>query len=377
MAAVLIASCAASAADGGQGYPDVEEARVERARGALPEQVFATAPPTIACVDGAGEAGEASGVRLWRSSVAQVQADLEARGDDRPLYWRRLEALRDARRDCLHRESPLADFAPLLAFESASRGFTDVDYDARTDVRVLVTGFDPFLLDRNITQSNPSGVAALHLDGLHAAVGEHEVEIESVVVPVRFEDFDAGLVEERIVPLALRHGVDLLITISMGRDAFDLERFPGRRRSAEAPDNRDLRTGGSASTPVLPRLGSAPLAGPEFVEFTLPVDAMTAVDGPWAVRDNRSVTTLEDGSLEAASLAELDGRTAVRGGGGGYLSNEISYRVLNALRTVPEAPRSGHVHTPRIRGHDAETIASVVTQIEAMILAAAAEVAMP
>lgn len=344
---------------------DVEEARIEGARAAMPVLLADLAPLPLACEGDAERAALDAGRRLWRDAASTVHRDLDGAGDDRPLYWRRLATNRAARSTCA---------AGLAAFESASRGFADVIYDARSDVKVLVTGFDPFLLDRDVTQSNPSGVAALYLDGLSTRVGERSVEIQSLVVPVRFGDFDAGLVEREIVPLALGSDVDLLVTVSMGREAFDLERFPGRRRSAEAPGNRNVRTGGSAETPVLPRLGDAPLAGPEFVEFTLPVAAMVAAGGPFEIRDNRTVTTLEDGTFEAASLDALSGRTAVRGGGGGYLSNEISYRVLNALRRAPDAPLSGHIHTPRISGHDAETIATVVRQIEAMILAAAAEV---
>jgi len=369
---LLLATPLVAAAAGDDVNVDVEEARIETARAAMPELLGDLAPLELDCAATPEHAGLLAGRMLWREAASAVHRDLAAAGDDRPLYWRRLATLRAARRTCPR---------GLAAFESASRGFADVIYDAASEVKILVTGFDPFLLDRDITQSNPSGVAALWLDDVRTELGtgaaRRSVEIQSVVVPVRFEDFDEGLVEREIVPLALRNDVDLLITISMGREAFDLERFPGRRRSASAPDNRDVRTGGSAATPVLPRLGDGPLDGPEFVEFTLPVDAMLAAGGAFTVRDNRSVTTLEDGSFEAGALEDLAGRTAVRGGGGGYLSNEISYRVLNALRTAAEAPRSGHVHTPRIRGHDAETIGAVVRQIEAMILAAAGESAAP
>ena len=50
----------------------------------------------------------------------------------------------------------------------------------------------------------------------------------------------------------------------MGRDAFDLERFPGRRRSASSPDNLNLLSGGSEKAPIVPKLGEAELEGPVF-----------------------------------------------------------------------------------------------------------------
>lgn len=368
LATLLTASLAATTFAAAPAEGDVEEARIGAARAAMPELLADLAAIDLACTPAPERAALLAGRMLWREAATRVRRDLDTMGDDRPLYWQRLATNRAARADC-----PGA----IATFESASRGFADVIYDAGSEVKVLVTGFDPFGLDRDVTQSNPSGVAALFLDDLRTEIdvdgSRRSVEIQSLVVPVRFGDFDEGLVEHEIVPLALRSDVDLLITISMGREAFDLERFPGRRRSARAPDNRDVLTGGNAEAPVLPRLGDGPLEGPEFVEFTLPAAAMIATGGSFEIRDNRTVTTFEDGTLDAPSLGALAGRTAVRGGGGGYLSNEISYRVLNALRTVPEAPRSGHIHTPRIRGHDAETIATVVRQIEAMILAAAAE----
>ena len=391
---------------------DVEEARVALARTTMPAVFDALAPVTLSSADDEpGRAGLIAGRMLWRSAADRVGRDLmQGAGDDRPLYWQRLAALRAARAECApHPEaarlqserqsapsgelernlqagaqpealSPDTACSEMLtAFEAASRGMADVIFDAASDVKVLVTGFDPFLLDRDLTQSNPSGVAALYLDDARLLVNGRRIEIQTLVVPVRFADFDEGLIEKEIVPLALRHRVDLLITVSMGRDGFDLERFPGRRRSASAPDNRNLLTGGSSEAPVLPRLDDEPLAGPEFVEFTLPAAAMVSAHGApgsaaqthYGIRDNRTVTTLEDGTLEASDLAALSDRTAVRGGGGGYLSNEISYRVLNALTGVADAPRSGHIHTPRISGHDADALRGIVLQTEALVRAAA------
>jgi hypothetical protein len=79
------------------------------------------------------------------------------------------------------------------------------------------------------------------------------------------------------------------------------------------------------------------------------------------------VATLEQGGLEAAALQVLAGKTAVRGSGGGYLSNEIAYRTLLANEYgIP----MGHVHTPRLSGFDPVFERKVVAQIEAMLIAA-------
>ena len=73
---------------------------------------------------------------------------------------------------------------------------------------------------------------------------------------------------------------------------------------------------------------------------------MLEIEGDYPVRDNRNVTTLEF-ELAAQQLADLTAATAVNGGGG-YLSNEISYRVIQRLSKFGGRVRSGHIHVPRI-----------------------------
>ena len=225
---------------------------------------------------------------------------------------------------------------------------------------ILLTGFDPFRLDADIRQSNPSGLAALALDG--TLIGG--LRVQSAILPVRYADFDSGIVEN-----ALREhfakGLDLAATVSMGRDAFDLERFPGRRRSTTEPDNRGEPGGGSATDPRPP----PGLDGPEFLEFSLPAESMVRVGGRWPVRDNREVQTL-CGPLTVNSLADLAGETAVSGSGGGYLSNEIAYRSLLLGQRLGVGFPIGHIHTPAVQGHDAALEDAVVDQVRRLIEAA-------
>ena len=137
------------------------------------------------------------GASLWRDARDQVQSgDL----DDRPLYWRRFA---------------LPENPETMA---ASRNYRP-SYCEDVDFRVLVTGFDPFNLDEHIDQSNPSGVVALALDHSRLAWENGTAEIRSLIVPVRFSDFDGGLVESLIEPLLDQ--IDLLITVSMGREEID------------------------------------------------------------------------------------------------------------------------------------------------------------
>lgn len=303
------------------------------------------------------------GTRLWRQAVRALQS--EEVWDDRVLYWARLSYAAELRQ--------VAAPDALARFERASRGMDHLAFLPEADApagpagkRVIVTGFDPFHLDQQIDQSNPSGLAAMALDGRTFSTASGPAHVEAVVFPVRFADFDQGMVESFIEPW-LEAGVDLVLTISMGRDGFDLERFPGRRRSAAVTDNLNVLTGANPGNPLIPRLSGEDLAGPEFLEFTLPAAGMTEVEGNFPVRDNRNVATLEQGDMVATGLDALAGQTAVRGSGGGYLSNEIAYRMLLANESrIP----MGHVHTPRLSGFDPEFERKIVTQIEAMLIAA-------
>ena len=105
---------------------------------------------------------------------------------------------------------------------------------------------------------------------------------------------------------------------------------------------------------------------------------MRAAVGDFPIRDNRKISTLEQGDFEAPGLAALESQTAVRGSGGGYLSNEIAYRTLLANERVhgrSDRIPMGHIHTPRLSGFDPEFERRIVTQIEAMLTAAVADLA--
>ncbi|MDE0450807.1 MAG: hypothetical protein OXI90_03445 [Gammaproteobacteria bacterium] len=317
---------------------DVEEARIESAARSMPS-VAGRYDDIVRTGDGA---------RLWRRAVADVQS---GHLDDRPLYWARLKLRRDLD------EPEAVDIA-----ERLSRNFNPTFPSGVR--RVLVTGFDPFHLDDVIEQSNPAGLVALALDGTTIA-GAH---VRTAILPVRFEAFDQGVVEDLLQPL-FQCGLDLAVTISMGRDGFDLERFPGLRRSVETPDNTRAMTWASASNPLIPP-DLAGTGAPEFLEFSLPATAMSAVAGRWPIRDNRRVTTLERGSFTVQTLKELAQDTAVRGSSGGFLSNEITYRsLLLQTRLGAEFPL-GHLHTPALKGYDAGFEGDIVGQVRRIIAAA-------
>ena len=319
-------------------HQDAEEARLDHAAAIMPD--------VVGRYDHVLRGANAA-QRLWEVAVADARA---GHLDDRPLYWARLKLLRDRPPSAARAQAERRSRGWHVAFPPGEPG-------------VLLTGFDPFHLDRDVEQCNPSGVAALALHGARIA----GANVRAAILPVRFADFDRGAVEELLTPLFSGHcgAVTLALTVSMGRDHFDLERFAGRRRSSETLDNRRVSSGTSTAQPLPPPR----LAGPEFVEFALPAAAMAGASGRWQVRDNRRVETLERGAVVAADLAELADCTAAAGSGGGFLSNEVTYRSLLLRQRLGCRFPLGHLHTPTVDGHDAAMLAELVAQIRRIVAA--------
>ncbi|MEU5534787.1 pyroglutamyl peptidase [Streptomyces sp. NPDC020362] len=354
--------------------PTVEEQRLDQA---VPQEILArsgfddVAPEFARELTGARSYAQArrivvrEGSALWRRAVDRAQgrgptesrrrealprkggggpqADL-SRDDDRPLYWARLGmtrqvrtwepgfALSDRRRSAL-----------LDELERTSRGQTDIRYSEAAHLRrILVTGFDPFTLDRDIRISNPSGASALALDGTVIETAEGPARVETALFPVRWEDFAEGTVERTLRPYLPQ--VDLFTTVSQGRiGRFDVERTNGAWRGGFPDNDNASRTG---TVPV-----TDPATQPQWTTTTLPYAAVTAADtGRFPVYDHTEVTEIPAGGTEAVVRpgGPTPGSTARAGGGGDYLSNEIAYRatLLRDRLGLHDALPGGHVHTP-------------------------------
>lgn len=324
---------------------------VELARPRVRSEVVAgpgpLAHPEAPDLAGSLRAAEALGRRLWDEARARAQGPTRDL-DDRRLYWERLAAI-----EAVQRGAPpgLAEedlVAQLDVLERASRGYAPPPWEPGA-LRVLVSGFDPFLLDPEvggpdaIHRANPSGAAVLALSGRTLAVEGLRVAVRGVIFPVRYADFDAGVVEAVLGPL-LDEPPDLLMTISQGRGAdFAVEQWAGRRRSVTLPDNARAQGGGAEGAPVVPP-GLGP--GPEFLPTALPASAIWGVLGRAGPSpDEGTLWELREGALHAAPRPS-PGSLAVRGSGGGYLSNEIFYRCVRMRWERGLSLPMGHLHTP-------------------------------
>ncbi|MFE9553170.1 pyroglutamyl peptidase [Streptomyces sp. NPDC006703] len=339
------------------GAPTVEEQRLDQA---VPKEILersgfdGVAPEFTRQLAGIRSYGAAErlvareGTRLWRRAVDRVQGrgpaggDL-SRDDDRPLYWARLGLTRELR--LWQPEFGLTDdqrAALLDRLEQTSRGQSDVGYpQGKGFKRILLTGFDPFTLDRDIRISNPSGATALALDGTWIRTADGQLaRIETVTFPVRWQDFADGVVERALTPVLPK--VDLFTTVSQGRvGRIDVERFNGAWRGG-FPDNLDVSR--TEQVPV-----SDPATQPQWTTTTLPYkDIVAANTGRFPVYDHTSVTEIPAGATEPVDRPDgpTPGSTARAGGGGDYLSNEIAYRATLLRDRLGLSIPGGHVHTP-------------------------------
>jgi pyrrolidone-carboxylate peptidase len=291
---------------------------------------------------------DAHGRALWQAATRRAQATSNANTDDRPLYWARLQMTRALRRWDPSFSLASADREALIQrFERASRGMDTATFQAAAGVkRILISGFDPFALDPNDpSRGNSSGAAVLALDGTTVTNGAVSGEVQGVIFPVRFADFDAGMVESFFGPyLNGANPVHMIMTISQGGSAlFEVEQYAGRRRSTEAPDNLRERDRGTRAVPAVPP-GLA--AGPEFLETALPTATIRQSLGQTSPlpQETEFEETLPQGATPGAR--PNPGSTAVAGSGGGYLSNEIFYRTLLLRRQNGATIPVGHLHTP-------------------------------
>jgi pyrrolidone-carboxylate peptidase len=288
------------------------------------------------------------GRALWAAAVARAQGKLPPGTlpvtDDRPLYWARLQLTKALRQWTPSFALSPADRAALIdVLEKTSRGQDTISYP-RAELKVLVTGFDPFQLDQDIRRSNPSGVSALALDGTVIDTAAGPARVETAMFPVLWDPFAAGVVERTIQPWLPK--VDLFTTISQGRvGRFDVERYNGRWRGG-FPDNDNL-----SRTEVIPIPAGVPtvLPAPEFVPTTLPYAAIVAAPtGRFPVLDNTSVTEIPAGQTTpvVSPTGPTPGSVARAGGGGDYLSNEIAYRATLLRDALGLTTPGGHLHTP-------------------------------
>ena len=328
---------------------------------------------------GIKERVEKDAKKLWLLSVKQLQNDDY---NDRTLYWARNKMQVWLKRHPLFKKdinfvkstvnpnTPLNEI--IILFEELSRNYNDINFSGITNKKLLITGFDPFILDPtrggNPLQSNPSGINALALHG--KTIGDYY--IQTFIAPVRYKDFDEfkegeGIIEKFVTPFITE--VDMIITVSQGGVfRFDVDRFPAKNRGGYK-DNMLWGTGAGNNKTSFKQLT---IGGEEFYKTTLPYRKIVPnVNNPsdtfWVyfnqtfeavgkdypedhIQGTQLIEDVSDGTPENNCIIndfkELQSLQSVSGSGSNYLSNEIFYRVAKLRTQLKPDLQTGHLHVP-------------------------------
>lgn len=336
---------------------------------------------------------QAAGKRLWK--LARQAGGLAEEGHFRPLMA--VLGLVDGIRRNARKGRATFDLIE-SELEKAARGGEDLDFGKGVGkgvdaVNVLVTGFDPFVASGSLQRPaagewNAAGAAALALDGQRLTVPGTKkptvAAVESLVLPVGFDRFDTGLVEAMVKPRLAT--TDAAITVSLHSKPLQLEHFAVGVRDKAGKLEPVLAAPGGSSGPAfletsadLPKIAAATekkAAKPEDIPKPV-VDATITFRFGDAARADRALArlslpaqgTAEIGISDVAALQKIaatmttraDGVTIdftaggesfdaqiVRGPGGSFLSNEVSYRMRRLIRQQGSATTAStfHVHTP-------------------------------
>jgi pyrrolidone-carboxylate peptidase len=267
--------------------------------------------------------------QLWLAAIAQAKLGML---DDRPLYWARnhmqvsLKRLPMYKQDIDWQISTVkagSNLSKLLTqFENLSRNYTQIDFSKAlpSSKKLLLMGFDPYGLDNRIKTFNPSGILALAIHQ-HPALLALGIQVQTCILPVRYEDFDQGIVES-IVKQQLPK-VDMIITTSLNstRKTYDVEQYAIAYREGSL-DNMYIGTDGNASR-FIPNTQVA------YTETSLPIKKIFGTN-----------QTIE---IYGEKVQYDTTKTEVKGSGGNYLSNEVMYRATTVRGTKNTKP-IGHIH---------------------------------
>ncbi len=324
------------------------------------------------------------GKELWNKSVDFVKTTAK---DDRILYYLRLLSVAALR---AHYKRNLFVDLPndkLKMFEWSSRGLETSDgvnakitFSPSILRQAIITGYDPFILAQVPNKSNPSGLLALALNNEKLGDIQAQVDVKTAIMPVRYKDFDDKLIE-KIIESSLESVVMILTTSQHLAKFYDAERFASKKREPNVPDNSYM---------ILREYQNPIGVGEteeEFLESTLPyqfairsdnyaqlifegptgnspfvIDQSYWVDGfPQIVALGKFQDHPNFGDLDSYTKLNdkpLANKVLNSGSGGGFLSNEIFFRV--ALIRKRDRPKlaSGHLHIPptgtepRTKGQD-------------------------
>ena len=304
---------------------------------------------------------------LWELAVQQCESPKDA--DDRPLYWARLKmqvALKrnpifkdqiDMMKSIVIKGSELDGIINM--FENLSRNYTGIDFSRASDgcKKVLLTGFDPFQLDKTYYEDikglgpetfNPSGLLALQLHG--KTVGN--AYIQTCIFPVRYEDFDNGVVEEVMSRYAADADVIISTSLNGNHPEWEIEKWAISYRGG-FHDNMNI-----GCETIYTFKGIFKPSKDRYMPNNNEIFTITSLPKEKIFEE----------PFELGFKIEYDeSRSDKKGSGGNYLSNEIMYRITKYRDENGMKKPVGHVHIGYYKDDDTKGNATALKIMEEII----------
>jgi hypothetical protein len=356
----------------------------------------------------ATQVAQAAGKRLW--SLAKKAGGLAEESHFRPLET--LLGLLDGIRSFARKGKSTFDLIE-TELEKAARGGEDLDFGKGVGkgvdaVNVLLTGFDPFEPSGALTRPaagewNPSGAAVLALDGQRLTVPGAKkpavAAVEGIVLPVSFDRFDTGLVEQIVKPHLAK--TDAVVTASVyfpkdpdienpvhlehfaagvrKKDSLQLDPLPvpaepggtaapiflgtsadlakiaaatEKKGTGTKPKPEDVIPKPTVESGITFRFDDAAKADKALTLLSLTEEkkAQVVISDVTALETiAKTMTTRADGvTIDFTVGGESFSAKVVEGPGGDFLSNEVSYRMRRLILQQGAATTAStfHVHTP-------------------------------
>lgn len=236
----------------------------------------------------------------------------------------------------------------------------------KSTLNILISGFDKF---GSIDSHNPAGIVALSLHNKIITNANNVVfaHLQSCgIFPVSWRYFNNRFIESAFKPyIKEANAVNAVVTISLDApiDSIQIDRFLAKTRgSGKSRGNENLK--GNKFPPLLraklhyeTTLPFVPMIALHSGNYILHLDQSYKPGGPscdpfeYITYSNPNQTPISNSNfLTNSTSPSVPSNKLDAGSGGGYMSNEIAYRVARLRDLYNPNLSTGHLHVPGFGG---------------------------
>jgi|GEM_PF-3851771 len=287
---------------------------------------------------------------LWAHSAAFANIS----HDNRPYFIARNKMRHELRRHPYYLGKDAERDTATTLLENLSRNYTGTSFPA-ANKKILVIGLDCNAL--LFETANPASTTALALHGDTITSGAINGTIQSMVFPLRYEDYDKHVLRTHLHDFFHDDSIDMVILVGEDHNGttFNLERIASRKRGGDF-DNRNQKEYNSIGTTA---------AFKQFFETNAPIATMhpgpfPGSPGQWLYYNEaaESVNVVKNSPLASASpgangnansyaLNTLTG-DARSGSSGDFIPNEVYYRLCQLRDAHSSTVKVGMISIPPI-----------------------------